>query len=178
LVWRPGIGIEPAYTDLQAVERMNSINPLDHFPGWQNRICQPRSADFPRHEMNFRSRPLRLLARCSRLHLRTGGLAPLCFGPDQLDLKAATSAAAYFFKDASDGACFPAASRREIALFVVPIRSATPSPMKDRRPCAISTLSSFNLQHSAAARDEVKGVIRATQALRHCALTYINIARH
>ena len=36
-------------------------------------------------------------------------------------------AAAYLFSDAKEGACFPAASRREMALLVVPIRAATAS---------------------------------------------------
>jgi len=43
------------------------------------------------------------------------------------------TAAAYSFSEVSDGTCFSAASRRDIALFVVPMRAATTSCVRPAR---------------------------------------------
>ena len=48
-------------------------------------------------------------------------------------LRLQPTAVAYFLSDAIDGACFPAASRRDTALLVVPMRVATASCVKPAR---------------------------------------------
>lgn len=58
------------------------------------------------------------------------------------------TALAYFFSEVSDGTCFPADSRRETVLFVVPMREATASCVRPARVRAASI--SFATAYSTA----------------------------